>query len=80
MAVQTPIMTTCEYNSSLETKANPSGLMIRAAMEAKEAAEKKKKEEKSRKEKSRKERKRRRSTEDEVTAAATGSQDAPASV
>lgn len=51
-----------------------------AAMEAKEAAEKKKKEEKSRKEKSRKERKRRRSTEDEVTAAATGSQDAPASV
>jgi hypothetical protein len=80
MAVQTPIMPTCEYNSSLETMAHPSGLIIRAAMEAKEASEKMKEEEKDRKEKSRKERKRRRSVEDLGAAAATGSQDAPASV
>jgi len=80
MAVQTPIMPTCEHISSLETRVHASRLIIRAAMEAKEAAEKIRKEEKDKKEQSRTERKRRRSAEDEATAAATASQDAPASV
>ena len=81
MAVQTPTTHMCEYTSSLELSLRPSRLIIRAAMEAKEAAEKMKKEEKNRKEKkSKKSTKRRRSAEDEVTAAAAGSQDAPASV